>query len=131
MDVSCRGICVRHAIPGGRGCRCPVCGAAAPAAVTPAPSPARRAGRGAGATAGEGAGTTMATGHGPRFPRTIVLMRNVAVLVLVAALSASAAPPGKKAPASVAPDTVPHDIAMFLGSLCNGGGRQVTFKARA
>lgn len=58
-------------------------------------------------------------------------MRNIAVLVLVAALSVSAAPPKTKAPASVAPDAVPHDIAMFLGSLCNGGGRQVTFKARA
>ena len=57
-------------------------------------------------------------------------MRNIAVLALVAALSVSAAPP-RKAPVSVAPDAVPHEIAMFLGSLCNGGGRQVTFKARA
>ena len=57
-------------------------------------------------------------------------MRKVVGLFLAAALSLSAAP-AKKAPPSVAPDAVPHSIAMFLGSLCNEGGRQVTFKARA
>ncbi|HEY0371861.1 MAG TPA: hypothetical protein VGD79_07650 [Thermoanaerobaculia bacterium] len=58
-------------------------------------------------------------------------MRKVAVLVLVAALSVSAAPAKKKTPTPVAPDALPHSIALFLGSLCNDGGRQVTFKARA
>ena len=59
-------------------------------------------------------------------------MRRVTLLLLVAALSVAAAPPKKtKPPASVAPDAVPHQIAMFLGSLSNEGGRQVTFKARA
>ena len=57
-------------------------------------------------------------------------MRKVVALLLAAALSVSAAP-AKKTPSSVAPDAVPHSIAMFLGSLCNEGGRQVTFKARA
>ena len=57
-------------------------------------------------------------------------MRKVVGLLLVAALSVSAAP-SKKSPPSVAPDAVPHQIALFLGSLCNEGGRQVTFKARA
>jgi hypothetical protein len=55
-------------------------------------------------------------------------MRKIAVLVVVAVLSASAAPPKSS---TVAPDTLPHSIALFLGSLCNEGGRQVTFKARA
>ena len=50
-------------------------------------------------------------------------------LFLVAALSMAAAPP--KTPSSVAPETLPHQFALFLGSLCNEGGRQVTFKARA
>ena len=56
-------------------------------------------------------------------------MRRLVVLVIVAALSMSAAPP--KPHSSVAPDALPHQIALFLGSLCNEGGRQVTFKARA
>lgn len=55
-------------------------------------------------------------------------MRKIAVLVVVAALSVSAAPPKQT---TVAPDALPHSIALFLGSLCNEGGRQVTFKARA
>ena len=58
-------------------------------------------------------------------------MRKVVGLLLVAALSVSAAPPKKKAVPSVAPDAFPHSIAMFLGAMCNEGGRQVTFKARA
>ena len=56
-------------------------------------------------------------------------MRNVAVLMIVAALSLSAAP-ARRAP-SVAPDTFPHPIAMFLSTLCKEGQQQVTFKARA
>jgi hypothetical protein len=58
-------------------------------------------------------------------------MRKVVGLALVVALSLSAATPKKKSPASIAPDAVPHQIALFLGTLCNEGGRQVTFKARA
>jgi len=59
-------------------------------------------------------------------------MRKVVGLFLVAALSVStAAAPKKKTPPSIAPEAVPHQIALFLGSLCNEGGRQVTFKARA
>lgn len=55
-------------------------------------------------------------------------MRNIAVLLIVAAVSVSAAP---SKPSTIAPDAVPHNIALFLGSLCNEGDRQVTFKARA
>jgi hypothetical protein len=58
-------------------------------------------------------------------------MRKVVVLAIALALSVTAAPAKKKAPASVAPDAVPHQIALFLGSLCNEGSRPVTFKARA
>jgi hypothetical protein len=56
-------------------------------------------------------------------------MRKFAVLVVVAALSigATTTPP----PPPVAPDVLPHSIALFLGSLCNEGGREVRFKARA
>jgi len=56
-------------------------------------------------------------------------MRKIAVLVVVAALSIGAKP-SRPSP-SVAPDALPHSIALFLGSLCDEGGRQVTFKARA
>ena len=57
-------------------------------------------------------------------------MRKIAVLVVVAALSigATTTPPP---PPPVAPDALPHSIALFLGSLCNEGGREVRFKARA
>ena len=57
-------------------------------------------------------------------------MRKLAVLALVAALSAPAAP-AKKPVQRVAPEALPPSIALFLGSLCNGGSRPVTFKARA
>ncbi len=57
-------------------------------------------------------------------------MRNLAVLAMVGALSMSAAPPKPRA-ALVAPDTLPHSMALFLGGLSEEGGRQVTFKARA
>ena len=56
-------------------------------------------------------------------------MRKLAVLVVLAALAVSAAPP--KRPATVAPEAVPHSIALFLGSLSHDGSRQVTFKATA
>jgi len=55
-------------------------------------------------------------------------MRKLAALVVVAALSVSAAPPKSS---TIAPDALPHSIALFLGSLCNEGRREVTFKARA
>jgi hypothetical protein len=57
-------------------------------------------------------------------------MRKIAVLVVVAALSVSATT-RPTPPPSIAPDTFPHSTALFLGSLCNEGGRQITFKARA
>ena len=55
------------------------------------------------------------------------------LIVLLLAFSILAAPPKKKAaaPAPLAPDVVPHQIALFLGSLSKDGARQVTFKATA
>jgi len=58
-------------------------------------------------------------------------MRKSLVLLLLLAIGVSAAPAKKKAPVVVAPDTVPHSIALFLGSMSNQGGRSVTFKATA
>lgn len=59
-------------------------------------------------------------------------MRRVAVLLLFAALSLSAATSAKKKPpVSIAPDDVPHTIAQFLRSMSRDGGRQVVFKATA
>jgi hypothetical protein len=56
-------------------------------------------------------------------------MRKTAVLaVLVLGLSSVAAAPQ---PDSVAPQAVPHSIAMFLDELSNDGRREVTFKASA
>jgi hypothetical protein len=57
-------------------------------------------------------------------------MRKVVVLLLLLAVSVSAAPK-KKRPVTFAPDAVPHETALFLGSLSNQGGRQITFKATA
>jgi hypothetical protein len=56
-----------------------------------------------------------------------------APIVLLLALSISGAAPKKKSPppAPVAPDVVPHSIALFLGSLSKDGTRSVTFKATA
>ena len=56
-------------------------------------------------------------------------MRKVAVLLLLIAIGVSAAP--TKTPQTVAPEAVPHSIALFLGNLSNDGGRAVTFKAMA
>jgi hypothetical protein len=44
------------------------------------------------------------------------------------AIAAFAAPPPPK---SIAPNTVPHPIAMFLSNLSSGGKKKVTFKAAA
>jgi len=56
-------------------------------------------------------------------------MRKVAVLLLLIAIGVSAAP--SKPPQTIAPEAVPHSIALFLGTLSNDGGRAVTFKATA
>ena len=58
-------------------------------------------------------------------------MRKLAVLVLFLAFAASAAPKKRPAPAPIAPDTIAHPIALFLGTLSKEGARQVTFKASA
>jgi hypothetical protein len=56
-------------------------------------------------------------------------MRKFAVLVFFLAMSIAAAP--KKSPAPIAPNAIPHPIALFLGTLSKEGARQVTFKASA
>jgi hypothetical protein len=56
-------------------------------------------------------------------------MRRLGLLLLFLALGSSAAP--AKRPATVAPDTVPHPVALFLGTLSKAGARQVTFRAMA
>ena len=61
-------------------------------------------------------------------------MRKIAlVALLLAGLSLAAAAPAKKKtpPRPAAPDSVPHTLAMFLGTLSNQGNRQVTFRATA
>jgi hypothetical protein len=60
-------------------------------------------------------------------------MRRLAGLIVLFVLIVAAAPQKKKAapPSPAAPDVVPHSIALFLGSLCKDGSRQVTFRAQA
>lgn len=57
-------------------------------------------------------------------------------LVVCLALSLTADPakkpaPKPAAPEPIAPESLPHPMALFLRSLSNDGGRQVTFKATA
>jgi hypothetical protein len=60
-------------------------------------------------------------------------MRTALLVLLVAALTLSAAPAKKRTPQAkpVAPDAVPHQVAQFLRSLTNDGARRVTMKATA
>lgn len=59
------------------------------------------------------------------------------IIVLAIALSMSAAAPKKSTkktappPTPVAPEVLPHPIALFLDGLSQKGSRSVTFKARA
>jgi hypothetical protein len=48
-------------------------------------------------------------------------------IVLFAAISASAATPGK----TIAPATIPHPMAMYLNVLSRDGKQQVTFRSAA
>jgi hypothetical protein len=60
-------------------------------------------------------------------------MRNAVLALLIAALTVSAAPAKKRAaqPQPIAPDAIPHQVALFLRTLTNDGGRNVTMKATA
>ncbi|HYH07741.1 MAG TPA: hypothetical protein VEK11_11860 [Thermoanaerobaculia bacterium] len=61
-------------------------------------------------------------------------MRTVALALLLAVLTLSAAPAKKRAqpkPEPLAPDAVPHQVALFLRTITNDGGRTVTLKATA
>jgi len=59
-------------------------------------------------------------------------MRRIVAVLLLAATVVSAAPK-KKAAASkpLAPDELPHPIALFLSNLSSDGKRSVTYKAQA
>jgi hypothetical protein len=48
-------------------------------------------------------------------------------ITLLAAVTASAAPP----PKTIAPATVPHPMAIYLSNLSQAGKQQVTFRAAA
>lgn len=64
--------------------------------------------------------------------RTIRGMRRIAVLVLFATLSLTAAtPPKKPAVNPMTPAELPHPIAQFLRGLSKDGTRAVTFRAQA
>ena len=59
-------------------------------------------------------------------------MRRLAGLIALAVFLVAAAPKKKSTPLpAAAPDVVPHSIALFLGSLCKDGSRQITFRAQA
>jgi hypothetical protein len=60
-------------------------------------------------------------------------MRRLAGLIALVVLLVAASPKKKAAalPPPAAPDVVPHSIALFLGSLCKDGSRQITFRAQA
>jgi len=60
---------------------------------------------------------------------TLVLLATFFLLGAAPKKSTKPAPPPPPPPA--APDVVPHPIALFLGSLCKSGTRQVTLKATA
>jgi len=57
-------------------------------------------------------------------------MRKIATFVLLLTLGASAAPKTPP-PTTICPDTIPHPVALFLGTLSKEGTRQITFKAAA
>jgi hypothetical protein len=52
-------------------------------------------------------------------------------LLVVASVSAATRPPRAIAPKTLAPATIPHPIAMFLGGLSKDGKEKVTFRATA
>jgi hypothetical protein len=54
------------------------------------------------------------------------MRRLAAVLLTAVAITASAAPPK-----TIAPATIPHPIALFLGDLSHEGKTKVTFRAAA
>jgi hypothetical protein len=55
-----------------------------------------------------------------------MLSRTIVALLFFAASAFAAAPPKR-----VAPETMPHQTAMFLASLSGDGRQQVVFKAAA
>jgi hypothetical protein len=59
-----------------------------------------------------------------------MVRKSLVLLLLLCAIAVPAAP-AKKKPATLAPEAVPHSIALFLGSMSNDGRQSVTFKATA
>jgi len=59
------------------------------------------------------------------------MLKRSLVVPLLALTLLGAAAPRPSAPATVAPDSVPHSIAMFLANLSDGGKKRVGFRATA
>lgn len=57
--------------------------------------------------------------------------RFLAVALLVVSTAWAATPPTKTIAKTIAPATIPHPMAMFLGSLSKDGKEKVTFRASA
>ncbi|HEX8153703.1 MAG TPA: hypothetical protein VF698_11280 [Thermoanaerobaculia bacterium] len=63
--------------------------------------------------------------------KSIVALLVCLVLPLAAAPAKRPAPITKVVPTPVAPESLPHPFAIFLRTLSDDGGRQVTFRATA
>lgn len=59
------------------------------------------------------------------------MLRRVFIVLLLTSTVAFAAPRKKAAPKTVAPDRMPHEIAMYLKNLSADGKKSVTYKATA
>jgi hypothetical protein len=57
--------------------------------------------------------------------------RSIALVALLALPLAAATPKKSAAPKPVAPDSLPHSIALFLKDLSKDGKRQISFRASA
>ncbi|MEA2165842.1 MAG: hypothetical protein QOK37_3969 [Thermoanaerobaculia bacterium] len=57
--------------------------------------------------------------------------RSLVFALLYAAMVSAATPPPKKPANVIAPDTIPHPMAMYLGGLSKDGSVKVTFRASA
>jgi hypothetical protein len=54
-----------------------------------------------------------------------------AFALVFAAIASAATPPPKNPVKVIAPDTIPHPMAMYLGGLSKDGKEKVTFRATA
>jgi hypothetical protein len=58
-------------------------------------------------------------------------MRSRILAVLALASLCAAAPPAPPKPKTIAPESLPHSVAMFLSTMCADGRQRVAFKASA